>query len=122
MNKESEHDIQAALFQWAAVAARDYPALRWLFAIPNGTRTTPRVAAKMKAEGVLKGVSDIFLPCASGGKHGMFIEMKTATGRMSPEQKAFQAAMRDAGYHAITCRGWEEAAAEIVKYFEEQKL
>ena len=121
MNKESEHDIQAALFQWAAVAARDYPALRWLFAIPNGTRTTPRVAAKMKAEGVLKGVSDIFLPCASGGKHGMFIEMKTATGRMSPEQKAFQTAMRDASYHAITCRGWEDAAEEIIKYLEELK-
>ncbi len=121
MNKESEHDIQVALFQWAATAARDYPALRMMFAIPNGTRTTPRVAAKMKAEGVLKGVSDIFLPCARNGNHGMFIEMKTATGRMSPEQTAFQSAMRDAGYHAITCHSWEEAAAEIVKYLEEQR-
>lgn len=121
MNKESEHDIQVALFQWAATAARDYPALRMMFAIPNGTRAVPRVAAKMKAEGVLKGASDIFLPCAAGGKHGMFIEMKTRTGSMSPEQKAFQEAMREAGYHAITCRGWEEAAAEIVKYLEAAK-
>ena len=121
MNKESEHDIQEALFQWTSIAASDYPALRWIFAIPNGTRTTPHVAAKMKAEGVLKGVSDIFLPVAAGGKHGMFIEMKTAAGRMSPEQRAFQVAMRDAGYHAITCRGWEEAAEEIIKYLEEQK-
>ena len=116
----SEHDEQCALFQWAAIAASDYPALRMMFAIPNGTRTTPRVAAKMKAEGVLKGASDIFLPVASGDRHGMFIEMKTATGRMSPEQKAFQAAMREAGYHAITCRGWEEAAAEIVRYLEDE--
>ncbi len=78
----SEHDEQCALFQWIHSREAKYPELKNAFAIPNGTRTTPHVAAKMKAEGVLKGVSDIFLPVAAGGKHGMFIEMKTATGRM----------------------------------------
>ena len=63
----SEHDEQVALFQWMRLHEAQYPELKFAFAIPNGTRTTPRVAARMKAEGVLKGVSDIFLPCARGG-------------------------------------------------------
>ena len=112
----SEHDEQCALFQWAAIAASDYPALQMMFAIPNGTRAVPRVAAKMKAEGVLKGVSDIFLPAARGGKHGMFIELKTGKGRLSPEQIAFLGAMNAAGYHAVMCRGWEQAAETILEY------
>lgn len=116
----SEHEDQQALFHWARIASRDYPELCGMFAIPNGTRTTPRVAARMKAEGVLKGVSDIFLPAARGGKHGLFIEMKTERGRLSPEQIAFLAAMNAAGYHAVMCRGWEQAAETILDYLRKE--
>lgn len=116
----SEHEDQQALFHWISIAARDYPELKNAFAIPNGTRTTPRVAARMKAEGVLKGVSDIFLPVARGGKHGMFIEMKTGKGRLSPEQSAFLEAMNAAGYHAVMCRGWEQAAETILEYLRKE--
>lgn len=112
----SEHEDQQALFCWMRLHEAEYPELHFAFAIPNGTRTTPRVAAKMKAEGVLKGVSDIFLPAARGGRHGLFIEMKTDKGRLSPEQSAFLEAMNAAGYHAVMCRGWEQAAEAILDY------
>ena len=114
----SEHDEQAALFQWARSSTGRYPELAWMFAVPNGTRTTPHIASRMKAEGVLKGVSDIFLPCARGGYHGLFIEMKALKGSASPEQKTFIEAVRSLGYKALVCKGWERAKDEIEKYLE----
>ena len=108
----SEHDEQVCLFQWAALI----PDLAWMFAIPNGTRTSMGIARRMKAEGVLKGAADIFLPLPRGGSHGLFIEMKSPTGGASPEQKAFIDAMREAGYSAYICKGFEAAQAVILQY------
>ena len=116
----SEHDEQVALFQWLAIAAAEYPPLAYAFAVPNGTRTTPRVASKMKAEGVRKGVPDIFIPTARGGYHGLFVEMKTERGRLSPEQKDFISAMNLSGYKAVMCRGWEDAAEQITTYLNQE--
>ena len=110
--KTLEHDAQVNLFQWAAYI----PDLRWMFAIPNGTRTSMGIARRMKAEGVLKGAADIFLPLPRGGSCGLFIEMKSPTGGASPEQKAFIDAMREAGYSAYICRGFEAAQAVILQY------
>ena len=114
----TEHDDQVALFQWRDLQVSQYPALRWMHAIPNGTRTSIRVATKMKREGVLKGIADIFIPKPCGGYSGMWIEMKTAKGTLSPEQKAFRTAMLEAGYYAVTCRSVQDAIEEIVQYLE----
>lgn len=110
--KVSEHDEQVALFEWAATV----PELQWMFAIPNGTRTSIGIARRMKAEGVRKGVSDILVPVARGGFHGLFVEMKSATGAATPEQREFIAAMRMAGYAAQICNGFEQAKCIIELY------
>lgn len=110
----SEHEEQVALFEWAA----GIPELRWMFAIPNGTRTTPGIARRMKAEGVLKGVSDIFLPLPRNGHAGLFIEMKAARGSATPEQREFIEAMRDAGYAAFVCHGFDKAKQVITEYLQ----
>lgn len=102
------------LVQWAATV----PELRWMFAVPNGTRTTPSIAKRMKAEGVLKGVSDIFLPLPRHGYHGLFIEMKSMTGSATPEQREFIEAMRDAGYAAFVCHGYDKAKQTIIEYLQ----
>lgn len=111
-NPADEHGEQVALFQWAA----HVPELAWMFAVPNGTRTSISIARRMKAEGVRKGVADIFLPLPRGGSHGLFIEMKAAKGSASPEQRAFIEAMREAGYSAYICKGFEAARAVIECY------
>lgn len=110
--KVSEHDEQVALFEWAATV----PELQWMFAIPNGGARHIAVAGKLKAEGVKRGVSDIFLPLARGGYHGLFIEMKSDKGNTTPEQANFILAMRDAGYAAIICHGFEQAKWSIGLY------
>lgn len=114
----TEHDEQSALFQWADTKQTAYPALALMFAIPNGTRTTPGVAKRMKAEGVKKGIPDICLPVARGDYHGMFIEMKMPGKYPRPEQREWINNLMEQGYCAIWCWGWERASEMIIDYLE----
>lgn len=112
----SEHDEQAALFRWATFAANRWPELALMFAIPNGGHRVKAVAAKLKAEGVKAGVPDLCLPVPRGEWHGLYIEMKTRTGRASKEQKRWLGALQAQGYRVAVCKGWEAAKELIEEY------
>lgn len=117
----SEHEEQVALFRWAEFARPRWPELALLFAIPNGGERHPVVAAKLKAEGVKRGVPDICLPVACGGFHGLYVELKSATGRASAEQRGWIDALCVQGYRAEVCRGWLQARDVIMDYLDEQR-
>jgi hypothetical protein len=51
---------------------------------------------------------------ACGGFHGLFIEMKTATGQQSKEQKDVQLQLNNSGYLCVVARSAEEGY-EIIK-------
>lgn len=57
------------------------------------------------------------IPLARHGFHGLYIELKRRRGgRASEEQVWWLARLRDEGYCAAICCGWEEAAAVIMDY------
>lgn len=114
--KATESEEQQALFQWAAAARGRFPELALMHHIPNGGKRDKVTAARLKAEGAKAGVPDIFLPVARGGKHGLYIEMKTESGVASKEQIEFINAVRLQGYEAVVCRGWVNAKACIEAY------
>lgn len=115
----TEAQEQTDLFQWAAWAEGKWPELRYMHHIPNGGSRNAIEAARLKAQGVKAGIPDIFLPCARGGFHGLYIELKRQKGgRVSPEQKEILAALEQAGYKAAVCRGWEEAKNTIMEYMQ----
>jgi hypothetical protein len=114
--RDLEHQEQVALFQWAALVANKYPELALMFAIPNGGKRDIRTAAKLKAEGVKAGVPDVFLPVARGGYFGMFIELKSLTGRASQAQLAMMDSLSSQGYKCIVCKGWSIAKDSIMSY------
>src|SRR5699024_8688971 len=111
MSGPSEHQIQCALIQWFDNTHRQHRGR--LFAIPNGGLRDTRVAKKMKAEGVRRGVPDLFLPVPAGDHHGLFIELKRPGGRLSADQKKWLDFLSGQGYRAVCCTGFDEAAAEI---------
>lgn len=115
----SEEEEQAALFSWAKMQEKKHPELKLMFHVPNGGLRSKSEAARFKRAGVKSGVPDIFLPCARGGLHGLFVELKKLTGgRTSKEQKAWIAALENAGYAASVCCGWKEASRLILDYLE----
>lgn len=124
----SEHDEQAALFQWAALHEGEEPRLRLLFAIPNGGKRSKATAGRLKAEGVKAGVPDVFLPAMMGRigelyNGGLFIELKrTSGGSVSVAQRVMLAELERAGYRVAACRGWVEAARMICDYLNRPDL
>ena len=56
--KDEEHKIQAGIIK----AVEPIPACRWLHAIPNGGNRSAVTGARLKAEGVKRGIPDLFLP------------------------------------------------------------
>lgn len=82
------------------------------FAIPNGDLRNKAVAARLRREGVMKGVSDIFIP-----ELRLWLEMKRLKGSTtSKEQKKFLEDMRGLGYHAEIAKGFEEAKRIVLTH------
>ncbi|MGN0599305.1 MAG: VRR-NUC domain-containing protein [Oscillospiraceae bacterium] len=118
-NTPSEDVEQTHLFTWAACASGKYPELDLMHHIPNGGKRGKAEAARFKAQGVKAGVPDIFLPCAKGGYHGLYIELKRVRGgRVSSAQEEFIKALRKQGYRVEVCFGMEQAQKVIVEYLE----
>lgn len=115
----TEHAHQVSLFMWAAQNLETYPELEWLHAIPNGGFRGKAEAGRLKAEGVKSGVSDIFLPCARGGYHGLYIEMKKPGERASKKQLEFGARMIKQGYAFGVYDDWLKARNALIEYFNE---
>lgn len=119
MGDLTESQEQQLLFEWAALSAGRWPELALMYHIPNGGSRSKSEAGRFRAEGVKAGVPDICLPVARGGYHGLYIELKRVKGgRVSPAQQGWIAALRDQGYCACVCKGWDDAAHIIKAYLE----
>ena len=97
--------------------------LRWLFpelvffAVPNGGARQKSEAARMKLEGVEKGIPDIFIAQPQGVYHGLFIELKKRVkSKTSAEQNKKIEDLRAKGYAVFVCFGAEEALEVIKEY------
>jgi len=106
------------------------PCLKWLHAIPNGgargdsKKSNQIRGSALKAEGVKKGVSDIFLPAARGGCCGLYIEMKVEDekkAKLSDEQVEFGKYVISQGYKFVVCYGWKSAVYELESYIALEK-
>src|SRR5258706_12086600 len=87
-NVPSEHQSQAAVISWWALACNGYELPPFaLFAIPNGGARDPITGSRLKQEGVRAGILDLMLAVKRGNFGGLFIEMKKLGHRPSPAQK-----------------------------------
>lgn len=114
----SEHDEQAAVIAWAKLNETRYPALEFLHSTPNGGYRHPAVAARMKAEGVKRGVLDLQLPMPAGPYHGLWIEMKFGKGRLSKQQKVWVNQLTAWGHYVEVCWDANAAIDVITAYLE----
>ena len=111
---------------WRDLHVRVYPGIQHMFAIPNGAylqgdkRRRAMQWAKLKRQGAKEGVSDIFLPVARNGYHGLWIELKSTREyrpRVSDDQRNWISSMNGEGYLAVVSYGFDEAVAVIRDYY-----
>jgi len=126
INLRSEPNPSGKGLRWIDDGGREpIEELEWLHAIPNGGRRDGFTAALMKAEGVKKGICDVFLPMTCRAFAGLYIEMKRPkakgqrNGATSDVQNEFIAYARRQGYAVSVCFDWLAASREIVKYVEQ---
>lgn len=119
-NRDLEHLEQVQLMEWVDHPDQweAWPELELLHAIPNGGKRDGRTAGKLKNEGVKAGVPDLFLPAARLCYHGLYIEMKTDTGKTSAKQDRFISLLRGQDYLVIVCRSHLEARNKLLDYLQ----
>ena len=111
----TESQEQKQLIQWC----RTDPRYQYLFHIPNESVGGQGWLIRNRQMGVKAGVPDLFYPVPAQGYHGMFIEMKTKTGRISKSQAKWIKALETVGYKCVIAHGWEEARDALINYTEE---
>ena len=101
----NEHVVQSNIVKRFR---EEYPDIR-IFAIPNGGSRGDKPESRairgsmLKQEGVDRGVPDLFIP-----ELGLFVEVKSAAGKLSPHQIDYIEYLKKVGYHAIMVRSYEE--------------
>lgn len=123
--KHKESDLQIRCLKWFRY---QYPAYARLMEHPHneGNGLNRRQQSIANAEGVTKGVADLILhvPVESykfdafnfGPFTSLAVEMKTATGRQSKEQKEWQRFFEAAGGRYIVCRSYDDFVSEVTRY------
>jgi hypothetical protein len=102
----SEHDEQAGFVQWFRAK---WPRVL-IFAIPNGGKRNISTAKKLKAEGVVPGVPDLFIPA-----WGIWIEMKRQKGgRTSSDQDDMISYLESIGHRVIVGYGATDASDKLL--------
>lgn len=116
--RQEEHRIQCAIVKWFYYA---YPQCRGglFFAVPNGGHRNIQTAARLKAEGVTSGVSDLLLFVARRGYHALCVEVKTMTGRQSENQKNWECRVKEQGFCYHIVHSLDEFAQLVRWYLDE---
>jgi len=119
----AEHQHQVTVIEWRDLNSGQHPELARLHAVPNGGGRTKREGAELKAEGVVAGVADLFGPKASGGYHGIYLELKTPErrkerrGGLTVEQLNFLTGVAGDGFFAVVAYGSNEAIDVLQWYY-----
>ena len=109
----TEYDEQEAVFDWAhGYAGNIDNRLKMLHPVEN-TKGSGRGPAGFK---YTSGVPDMALPVPIAPFHGLYIELKTKTGKPSTIQRLWQSKLREHGYASEICYGADEAMVTIEQY------
>lgn len=134
--QQPEHYEQATFIKMCrALPAGRYPFAHLIYAIPNASKRTAKLAAWMIAEGLVSGTPDLHLPVPTFAIDGLamvglyrtaaslYIEMKdpakfgTKAGEPTGNQLARHHELRQAGNVVVTAWGANAALAAVIEYY-----
>jgi hypothetical protein len=103
---------QIKIIEWIKQCS-DLPVIH----IANQRKTSAQHGALLKRMGVRAGAADLFLPRSNGIHSGLWIELKTLSGKPTKLQLDFLVDMIKEGYSAKVCYGAEHAIDLIKKFY-----
>jgi hypothetical protein len=107
-----ESAMQADIFQYFW---NNYPVTRRrLFHVPNGGSRNKVEAVRLRAQGVVKGITDLI---GLGDKGFFALELKIKGGIVSDDQKLIHQLWTSLGYRVYVAWSYEEALSIIKKEF-----
>ena len=113
-NHPTERQEQECVIDWIDKAQ---PWLRnHTIKIHNESKCSQFIGAKLNAQGRLAGASDLFIALPTMKYFGLFLEMKSMTGKPTKLQLEFLERMNKIGYFAVCCHGADNAIATITAY------
>lgn len=112
----TEHQVQAALFKWAALMIRVFPELELMYAVPNAGRRSIGAARYMIAEGMKAGVPDVCLPIARGQFSALYIEHKVGKNKLTEHQDRWVELLRRYGNACVVSRSFEQSRGLVIDY------
>jgi hypothetical protein len=119
MKGNEEHFIQVELL-W--ILECDYPEIyRLTHSTPNSGKRGKLTAFIMQSEGQKAGYPDMTLDAARGVYHGLRVEVKTMTGKPSPDQLRVATDLRAEGYSVVFAYGLQAAKCAFLEYWNLQK-
>ena len=111
-----EEEIQTTLFEWFAWKHKDLDDV--FFHVPNGGARHPAVGAKLKKQGVKKGIPDCVLAVARGVYHGLYLELKRKGEKPNEHQVRKIGALIKQGYYVKVSDNIDDAQKIIAEYLE----
>ncbi len=114
MTDISERSHQELVIEW--ISKQHTWLLEYTICIRNEAKCSAHVGKRLNAQGRLKGASDLFFARPTTKYYGLFLEMKSLTGRLTKEQKAFLDRMNKIGYCGLKANGFDEAITIITDY------
>lgn len=117
----SEAKIQGEIYRWYnnTYCLKTNEPRCLIFSVPNGGTRNHVEATQLKATGLLPGVSDLIVIHATYShewglvRRVLFIEVKTETGKQTPQQIEFQERIKALGYDYHVVRSLDQFKAIV---------
>lgn len=87
-----------------------------MYAIRNEGKRSYGLAVHEKKAGLKKAVPDICLPIPKGQFGALYIEMKSAKGKLSIEQQEYLRLLTKFGNRCVVCYNSDDAIDAIIEY------
>lgn len=113
----TESELQQSLFAEIDLRANQDPRWARIFHVPNGGDRDIRVAARLKAQGVRRGVGDLWWPLKAHGYVGLVMELKVGRNHTTPEQEDWLQWLSGQGWYARVVRDSADGAMNLLQWY-----
>ena len=116
--RHAEDLLQEQCIKWMA---NTYPGVLYCGNHAGTCASSIMEALWAKRRGYIPGAPDINVCQPAGPFHGMFIEMKTPSGKLRANQKDYLDRLRRRGYFTCVCRTFDGFKTVVTKYMSLRK-